>query len=55
MFKLSMDGMYERQGVFPLTEGEFDVESDIFLQDEEEQAAWLTDFEYRGRARNFDT
>ena len=55
MFKLSMDGLYKRQGMFPMTEVEFDVESDTFLQDEEEQAAWLTDFQYKGRVRNFDS
>jgi len=50
-----MDDTYERQGLFAMTDVESDVEDDIFLQDEEERAEWLSDFEkYKERVGNFD-
>ena len=54
MFKVWMDEYERRQGLVAMTEVESDLEYDRFLEDGEEQAEWLSDFEYKDRAKNFD-
>ena len=55
MFKVWMDETYVRENLSVTKAVDFDIESgEMFLEDQDEQAQWLSYCEYKERIRNFD-